>query len=269
VLAAAELGHEPVAVAAVDRADELGDLPVRGAARALELEGGRVERHAERRRLLLVRHRRLDRLDAARELDAVRLGEQLVEGAGVEIRRRQAGDERLRDVQRLDRHRHVVGEPEPRRDHDRLRRGDVQRTAEVRAGHDRRHRLRLAAGPHPASAHVLAERRHRQLLRDLRLAHEGSRAALSQQEALADEVVERGAHRQARDAEVERQLPLRRDRAADAQLVDQIDDALAGLALLRDALCLGHAGRMLPARTEVVNTTPLSARPSGTTLAAA
>src|SRR5581483_11860219 len=60
-VAAAQLGHDPVAVAPVDRLDELDRAAGLVAARALEQEGRRVERDAERRRLLLVRHRRLDR----------------------------------------------------------------------------------------------------------------------------------------------------------------------------------------------------------------
>src|SRR2546423_6084483 len=60
-LAAAELGHDPVPVAPVDRLDELDGAVREVAARALEEEGRRMQRHAERRRLLLVRHRRLDR----------------------------------------------------------------------------------------------------------------------------------------------------------------------------------------------------------------
>src|SRR6476646_8236278 len=72
-LRAAELGDDAVAIAPVDRLDVL-DRPVRGgAARPLEQEGRRVEWHAQGGGLLLVRHRGLDRLRAARDLDAVAL----------------------------------------------------------------------------------------------------------------------------------------------------------------------------------------------------
>src|SRR5439155_10666127 len=59
----AELGHEPEAVAAVDRPHVLDDPPVLGARDPLEEEGRRVERDAKRVGFVLVRHRRLDRLD--------------------------------------------------------------------------------------------------------------------------------------------------------------------------------------------------------------
>ena len=49
----------------------------------------------------------------------------------------------------------------------------------------------------------------------------------------ADEVVERCADRQARDAEVGAELALGRDRLADGQPLDQVEHALARLALLR------------------------------------
>ena len=41
--------------------------------------------------------------------------------------------------------------------------------------------------------------------------------------SLADEIVERRSHRQARDTEVGAQLPLGRDRVADAELLDQVE----------------------------------------------
>ena len=108
-----------------------------------------MERHAERLRLLLVRHRRLDRLHAAGELDAVRSRA----ARRTTLRRgppRSAPARATADVQRLDRHRLAVGEPQPLRDHDRLRRRDVQRATEMRAGHRRRVTdERPAAGAHP------------------------------------------------------------------------------------------------------------------------
>src|SRR3954468_19114369 len=86
-----QLRHEVVAVAAVDRAHELDDGAVLGAARPLEEEGGRVQRDAERARLLLVRDRRLDRLEAARDRDPVARAEQLVERVVLEVPLGQAG----------------------------------------------------------------------------------------------------------------------------------------------------------------------------------
>src|SRR5213082_3904302 len=91
-----QVGHDPVPVAPVRGLDELHDLAVLVAAEALEEEGRRVQRDAERRRLLLARHRRLDRLDAAGDDDAVPVAEQGVEGAGLEVGRRETRNERLR-----------------------------------------------------------------------------------------------------------------------------------------------------------------------------
>src|SRR5947209_12063571 len=67
----AELRHEAIAVAAVDRADELDDFSALRARDPLEQERRRVERHAHRLGLLLVRHRRLDGLLAPDDGDAV------------------------------------------------------------------------------------------------------------------------------------------------------------------------------------------------------
>src|SRR6266566_2747077 len=78
-VAAVQLGDEPVAVAAVDRLDELERVALVVEARTLEEERGGVERHAEGGGLLLAGHGGLDRLDAARDLDAVAGVQQLVE----------------------------------------------------------------------------------------------------------------------------------------------------------------------------------------------
>src|SRR5919198_1992394 len=231
--AAGEVGDDPVAVAAVDRLDELDDLVAPVAAEALEEERGRVQRHAERRRLLLVRHRRLDGLDPAGDDDAVPVAQQRVERPGLEVGRREARHERFPHVQRLDRHRLATREPEPFSDDDRLRRRDVQEPAEARArGYD--FQLEGARrGRHAAAAHVVREGRQRQLLGDLRLADEGAGAAPPHEVALADELVEGGADGQARDAEVCAQLPLRGDGLAHAELLDQVEHAVASLGLLR------------------------------------
>src|SRR5207302_5806690 len=120
----AELGHDPVAIAAVDRLDVFDRPALVVAARPLEEECRRVQGHAEGGRLLLVRHRRLDRLGAARDVDAVPVAEELVERAP-EILRLEAGDERARKMQRLDRHRLAVGEPQTLDHQDFLGRGDA------------------------------------------------------------------------------------------------------------------------------------------------
>src|SRR4051794_2131134 len=106
---ARQLGDDPVPVAPVDGLHEL-DRPSLGVtARALEEERRRGGRDAQRLRLVLVRHGRLDRPRALGDVDAVAVAEQLVERAPVEVLRLEAGDEPLWQVQRLDRHRFAVG----------------------------------------------------------------------------------------------------------------------------------------------------------------
>src|SRR5829696_9139150 len=92
----------------------------------------------------------------------------------------------------------------------------------------------------PAPAHVLAERRHGQLLRDLRLAYERAAAAATDEVAVSDAVVEGGAERQPRHAELDGELPLGGDRLAHAEAFDELEDALSRLGLLRDPLGRGH-----------------------------
>ena len=95
-----------------------------------------MQRDAEDRRLLLVRHRRLDGLDPADDLDPVAVGQKVVERRAVEVLGGEARDERLRHVQGLDRHRLVVGQPEPLCDDNPLGRRHVQAPAEIGAGVD-------------------------------------------------------------------------------------------------------------------------------------
>jgi hypothetical protein len=73
-------------------------------------------------------------------------------------------------------------------------------------------------------------------------AYERTGPAAAHEIALTRELVERGAHRQARDAEIDAELPLRGNRAADAELLDQLEHLVAGVTLLGDALRgSGHA----------------------------
>ena len=120
-------------------------------------------------------------------------------------------------MQELDRHRLAVGEAEALDREHRLGRRDVQDAAEPRAGRDRPELERAAARREPALAHVVAERGDRHPLRDLRLGDERARAAAAREVALADELVERRADGQPRDAEVDAELPLGRDRVADVE----------------------------------------------------
>src|SRR5438067_3116407 len=230
-LGRAKLGHDAVAVAAVDRVDEL-DRPVAlVSARALEEERRRVKGDAERRRFLLVRHRRLDRLRSVDDVDLVPIPEQVVERAG-EILRRQSGHEALRKVKRLDRHRLPVGHAKALDHEDRLGRRHLQEPAETGAGEYRRHREGAAAGLHPTPAHVVAEGGDGQLLGDLRMLDVCPAAAPADEVALAREVVERGANGEPRDAEIGAQLALGGDRRPDAELLDEVEDLPARVALL-------------------------------------
>ncbi len=99
--------------------------------------------------------------------------------------------------------------------------------------------MRLA-GRMPAPAHVLGEGGHGQLLRDLRLAHERAGAAPAHEVALPDELVQRRPHGQPRDAEIDAQLALRAGSPRRPEPLDQVEDALPGLALLgHPRLCAG------------------------------
>src|SRR5262249_34377598 len=93
---------------------------------------------------------------------------------------------------------------------------------------------RSACGHHAAPAHVLGERGHRELLRDLRLADEGAAPAPADEHPLANEVVERCPNGETRHTEVRAELTLGRNGVADGQLLDQIEHTLARLTLLGD-----------------------------------
>src|SRR6476646_1580905 len=132
----------------------------------------------------------------------------------------------------------------------------MEEASEPCAGKLAAQRERLAARHHPAPAHVLAERRHRELLRDLGLLDIGSAAAPAHQVALARELVERGANGQARDAEVRAELSLGGDRGADAEPLNELEHLLPRRALLGH-LALGsdhlHRAATIEALRQVVN----------------
>src|SRR5262245_49205749 len=104
-----ELRDDLVAIAAVDRVHELECPATRVAPRALEEKGRRVKGYPELGRLVLVRHRGLDRLRSRGDLDAVPRVQQLVERA-LQVARPDTGNHAGRDVERLDRHRDPVGQ---------------------------------------------------------------------------------------------------------------------------------------------------------------
>src|SRR5262249_18398148 len=82
-------------------------------------------------------------------------------------------------------------------------------------------------------AHVLAERGHGQLLRDLRLLDVRPAAAPPHEIPLAREVVQRRPDGQPRDAEIDAELPFGGDRGADAETLDELEHLRPGGALLR------------------------------------
>ena len=131
----------------------------------------------------------------------------------------------------------AIGSPSARRSRLTATTGSEGETCRMRprrapAGISRRSSVRLP-GCEAARAHVVAERRDVDALRDLRLGDERAGAAPADEVALAHELVERRAHGQPRDAEVDPELALGGDRLADAERLDQLEDALACLALLR------------------------------------
>src|SRR6266496_1417358 len=138
----------------------------------------------------------------------------------------------------------------------------ARRAAAARAGRPRgRPSVPGYGRPHSPPLHVLRERGHRQLLRDLGLADERAGPAATDEITVANELVERGPDGQARDAEVGGELTLGGNRLADPELFDQLEEAIAGIALLRHgaagASSLGSgsaAGRSLAAS----KLTPLS-----------
>src|SRR5439155_11980039 len=133
-----------------------------------------------------------------------------------------------------DRYLEAVRQPKPHDDHDLVSRRDVEEAAQTGAGELASERERRAARGHAAPAHVLAERGHGELLGDLGLLDVGAAAAPAYEVALPREVVERGADGQARDAQIDAELPLRGDRGADTEPLDELQHLLPRGALLRD-----------------------------------
>ena len=120
-------------------------------------------------------------------------------------------------MERLDRHGLAIGEPKALDRDDRLGRGDVQQTAEMRAGGAMRSSSVRLAGTIP--------RRCMSSVKDVIVSSCAIFGSLTNvplpwrrtRMPFADEVVERGADGQPGDAEVAAQLPLRGDRLADAR----------------------------------------------------
>ena len=121
----------------------------------------------------------------------------------------------------------------------------MQQPPQARSGGRHAEVERLARRPQPPAAHVVGERRHRELLGDLGLADECPRAVAPHEIALTDEIVERCANGQPGHAEVGAQLPLGRDRVADRELLDEVEDQVSGRCLFR------HGGHRNPRQRQV------------------
>jgi hypothetical protein len=191
-----------------------------------------VQRNVEQLGLLLVRHGWLDRLLTARDHHAVALLHQVVEGRVLERLMREAGNECSGNVERLERHRLAVGQPQTTDQHHARVRRNVECASDCSACMGFSELDRPAPGHHSPAAHVFAERRQRELLGDLRLADERAAPVPPLQVAVPDEVVERGAEGQSGDAEVGAEPAFGGDRLADAELLDQLEDPLPGQDLL-------------------------------------
>ena len=169
-------------------------------------------------RLLLVRHRRLDGLRAADDRDpvaAARAGRRTSSPRG--RRRSGPGTSDARACSSSI----AIGSPSARRRRLTERIGSDGETWRMRprrapAGIVRRSSVRLA-GVSPRARMSSLNERDVDALRDLRLGDERAGAAAANEVALAHELVERRAHRQPRDAEVDAELPLGGDRVADAR----------------------------------------------------
>ena len=121
------------------------------------------------------------------------------------------------------------------------------------AGRGRAEVERATARNHPAPAHVLGERGHRQLLGDLGLADERAAPPLAHEVAVAHEVVQGGPHGQPRHPEIGRELPLRRDRVADLRAPRSGRGPARGLPTASARSC--SSGPHRTASRRVVNTT--------------
>jgi len=156
-----------------------------------------VERDPEDLGLVLVGHRRLYGLGARSDGDAVPLAEQLIEGAAFEVGTGEARHEGLRDVEDLHRHWHRIGESETL-DAEQSRLGrDAEPVGQARAGERRGELEGATSRRHATPAHVVAERRQRERLSDLRFGDVGAAAVTPVEIAVPDQVVEGGPQRQA------------------------------------------------------------------------
>ena len=194
-----ELGDEPVAVARVGRArvriDVAAEERVRRSKRSAGSAAGRRARPTPRRSSPSARRSECRR--RSRRRSATRAGRRTSFCSRSSAVRPGTSDARTC------RSSIAIGSPSARREalhrEHRLRRRDVQDPAEPRAGRDGA-QMSVGARDDPACAHVLAEGRDIGSLLNLRLRDERARSTAPYEVALADELVERGPHRQPRDA---------------------------------------------------------------------
>src|SRR5256885_1950164 len=143
--------------------------------------------------------------------------------------------------------------------------GNLEAVGEACTGNGGRELERLTARRHAAAAHVVAERREGERLGDLRLGHVGAAAVAAVEVAVAHQLIERGTEGQPGDAEVDGELPLRRDGLAHRDRLDQVEHAVARLLLLAH----GSGTTLQPCATAVVKhktgkwSIPLLARAAG------
>ena len=198
-----QVADEAVAVAPVDRMHVLDDLAL------VRARGARSKRNAgecsgRRARLIRPRSSPSARSPDSRRPRRSRTGPPAARRTSAPRRSAavRPGTRRLRDMEGLHRHRLAVRVAEPSHDDDRLRRRDMQQPAETRAGRNAPGRRCGSRAP-SRGAHVLREGRHVSSWAIFGSLTKVPGATAAHEDTLADEVVERGAHRQARDAEVD------------------------------------------------------------------
>src|SRR5207247_6963041 len=200
-------------------------------ARPLGEERGRVQRRPQERGLLLVRHRRLGRLASEPDRDAEALLEELVQRPPLEVGGLEPRHERGGKMEPFDPDRVLVCKSQPDRPNDLRRRRHSQGAPEPRVGGDDLECERPARRGEALPLHLGREGAERRPRRG----DEGAAAGSPLEPPLADELVDRRAERQPRHAEVDAQLPLRRNRGSDVELTDELEHAAAGLVALPHA----------------------------------
>ena len=148
-----------------------------------------------------------------------------------EVGAREAGDEHLRHVEYLHRHRLRVGQAEALDTHEARLGRDIEAVGQARARGRGGQLERPAAGGHAAPPHVVAEGGEGQRLGDLGLRDVGAAAVAPLQVAVADQLVEGGPEGEAGNAQLGGQLALGGNRLADQDGLDQVEHPVPRLLL--------------------------------------